>query len=183
MIRIDEIPADIGVIERIAARDEHALGELYDRYSRLLFGLILRILPDRGEAEAALQDVFALVWTRAESYTRSLGSPAAWLVRLARNRAVERRRAERGERRPGEAPTPIEDATNRVNDERQPAVIRALDVIPSDQRILIEEAFYGGLTETELAERFELPLGTVKTRIRSGMLTLRQQLSQIAIQQ
>src|SRR5919197_5332024 len=88
-----EVSADIRLLERIVARDEQAVGELYDRLSRLLFGLILRILHDRSEAEEVLQEVFVLVWTRAETYNVALGSPAAWLVRIARNRAIDRLRA------------------------------------------------------------------------------------------
>ena len=89
----DESRADIMLIERIVARDGSAVGELYDRHNRLLFGLILRILRDRGEAEEVLQEVFVQAWTRCETYNQELGSPAAWLVRIARNRAIDRLRA------------------------------------------------------------------------------------------
>src|SRR5207244_12153146 len=85
-----EVRADIALIERIVAREADAVGELYDRHNRLLFGLILRILRDRSEAEEVLQEVFVLGWTRAETYNVALGSPAAWLVRSARNRAIDR---------------------------------------------------------------------------------------------
>ena len=80
----DDTAADVGLLDRIVVRDERAVGELYDRHSRLLYGLILRILRDRSEAEEVLQEVFVLVWTRAETYNVALGSPAAWLVRVAR---------------------------------------------------------------------------------------------------
>jgi len=89
------ISADIALIDRIVARDETAVGALYDRHSSLLFGLILRIIRDRSEAEEILQEVFVLVWTRAETYNVSLGPPTAWLVRIARNRAIDRLRANR----------------------------------------------------------------------------------------
>ena len=89
----EDTRADIALLDRIVARDEAAVGELYDRHSRLLFGLVLRILRDRSEAEEVLQEVFVLVWTRAETYNVSLGSPAAWLVRIARNRAIDRLRS------------------------------------------------------------------------------------------
>jgi RNA polymerase sigma-70 factor (ECF subfamily) len=85
---LDETRTDVALIERIVARDERAVAELYDRHCRLLFGLILRILRDRGEAEDVLQDVFLQVWTRGETYNAALGSPAGWLVRIARNRAI-----------------------------------------------------------------------------------------------
>ena len=85
--------ADIALLDRIARRDQAGLAELYDRHCRLLFSLILRILRDRGEAEDVLQEVFVRVWDRADSYNPSLGTPAAWLVRISRNRAIDRLRS------------------------------------------------------------------------------------------
>jgi len=90
MPQANDTRSDIALLERIVARDERAVADLYDRHNRLLYGLILRILRDRGEAEEVLQEVFVLVWTRAETYNIALGSPAAWLVRVARNRAIDR---------------------------------------------------------------------------------------------
>jgi RNA polymerase sigma-70 factor, ECF subfamily len=182
-----ETSGDIALIERIAARDERAVGELYDRQSRLLFGLILRILRDRGEAEDVLQEVFVLVWTRAQTYDVALGSPAAWLVRIARNRAIDRLRANGVRARAVEsAPEPeaagSPEASASLN-ERQRGVARALAMLPAEQRLLIEQAYFLGLTQSELAERFQLPIGTVKTRIRTGMIALREQLSRTAIEQ
>src|SRR5262245_20071751 len=86
---------DLGLLQRIVARDTAALADLYDRHSRLLFGLILRIMRDRAEAEEILQEVFVRVWTRAELYDPRLGSPIPWLVRLTRNCAIDRLRARR----------------------------------------------------------------------------------------
>ncbi len=179
----NDTAADIALLDRIVERDESAVGELYDRHSRLLYGLILRILRDRGEAEEVLQEVFVLVWTRAETYNVALGSPAAWLVRIARNRAIDRLRANIVRLRAVEsAPTPVPLNSPEMTaalSEQQRAVARALDELPGDQRVLIEQAYFQGLTQSELAERFKLPLGTVKTRIRNGMIALRQQLSQM----
>ena len=175
-----EIAHDVSIIERIVARDERAVGELYDRHNRILFGLILRILRDRSEAEEILQEVFVQVWTRAETYNVALGSPAGWLVRIARNRAIDRLRANAVRLRavesapaPIEAPSPEADASLA---EQQRVVARALASLPDDQRVLIEHAYFHGLTQSELAERFKLPLGTVKTRLRTGMLALRERL-------
>jgi RNA polymerase sigma-70 factor (ECF subfamily) len=183
----EDARGDISLIERIVSRDETAVGELYDRHARLLFGLILRIIRDRSEAEEILQEVFVLVWTRAETYNVSLGPPAAWLVRIARNRAIDRLRANSVRLRAVEAamePEPIETPESRASlSEQQRAVARALASLPQDQRVLIEQAYFQGLTQSELAERFKLPLGTVKTRIRTGMLALRELLAQVFIEQ
>src|SRR6188472_2661355 len=84
---------DVLLIRRVGARDERAVGELYDRHSRQLFNLILRIVHDRGVAEDVLQEVFIALWTRVHTYEATLGSPLAWLVRIARNRAIDRLRA------------------------------------------------------------------------------------------
>jgi RNA polymerase sigma-70 factor, ECF subfamily len=179
--------ADIALIDRIVSRDERAVGELYDRHSRVLYGLILRILRDRSEAEEVLQEVFVLVWTRADTYNPMLGSPAAWLVRVARNRAIDRLRANSVRLRAVEsAPLPAPAASpesEASTGEQQRAVISALETLPAEQRLLIEQAYFLGLTQSELAERHQLPLGTVKTRIRIGMQALRLQLSQLFIEQ
>jgi len=182
-MQANDARADITLLDRIVARDERAVADLYDRHNRLLFGLILRILRDRSEAEEVLQEVFVLVWTRAETYNVSLGSPAAWLVRIARNRAIDRLRSNAVRLRAVEA-APLPDAaaspeTCAADSERQRVVKRALDTLPAEQRVLIEQAYFLGLTQSELSERFQLPLGTVKTRIRTGMIALREQLSQI----
>jgi RNA polymerase sigma-70 factor (ECF subfamily) len=178
----DGTRADIALINRVVVRDPSAIGELYDRYSRLLFGLILRILKERGEAEDVLQEVFLSVWTRAESYNASLGSPAGWLVGIARNRAIDRLRANSVRLRAMDVPAPPPVAENpewqAARGERQRDVARALDALPAEQRTLIEEAYFLGLTHSELAARFRLPLGTVKTRVRTGMVALRQQLQE-----
>jgi RNA polymerase sigma-70 factor (ECF subfamily) len=178
---------DIALIQRIVLREEAAVADLYDRHGRLLFGLILRIVRDRSEAEEILQEVFVLVWTRADTYNVSLGPPAAWLVRIARNRAIDRLRSNAVRHRAAESapqPGPVETPEAKASvSEQQRAVVRALESLPRDQRVLIEQAYYLGLTQSELADRFTLPLGTVKTRIRTGMLALREQLSQVFIEQ
>src|SRR5581483_11464666 len=146
----------IALMARIVARDEVAVGELYDRHNRLLFGLILRILRDRSEAEEVLQEVFLQVWTRAATYNVALGSPAGWLVRIARNRAIDRLRANAVRVRAVEgAAAPAESRNPEANaalTEQQRAVARALESLPEDQRLLIEHAYFQGLTQSELAE-------------------------------
>jgi RNA polymerase sigma-70 factor (ECF subfamily) len=188
---VEDTRADIELLTRIAARDTQALAGLYDRHSRLLFGLILRILRDRSDAEEVLQEVFLTVWTKAGTYDQALGSPVAWLVRIARNRGIDRLRAEGVRTRSLEqndvavAATAAPEADNpesrAVRSDLKRGIARALEVLPTDQRELIEHAYYLGLSHSELAERFRLPLGTVKTRVRAGMQALRQHLEGKAI--
>jgi RNA polymerase sigma-70 factor (ECF subfamily) len=180
---------DLRLMQRIAARDTAALAELYDRHSRLLFGLILRIVRDRGEAEETLQEAFIRVWTRAETYDAQMGGPLPWIVRVARNGAIDRLRARRV-RATVDAPatdlaaveatapaTGIQTPEAAVLDaERRRTLTDALGGLPAEQRQLIEAAFFEGYTHSELAQRFGLPLGTVKTRIRAGMIAMRHRL-------
>lgn len=185
---VESVRADLSLLERIASRDAAAVGELYDRHSRLLYGLVLRILRDRSEAEDVLQEVFVVVWKRVATYNPALGSPVAWLVGIARNRAIDRLRANAVRRRATDAARmELERSDAGTPDvalgEQQRAIMQALDAIPREQRELIEEAYFLGFTHSELAERHTLPLGTVKTRIRSGLLALRDLLSQIGVEQ
>ena len=130
--------------------------ELYDRHSRLLFGLVLRILRDRRDAEEVLQEVFVQAWTRADTYSAALGSPAGWLVGIARNRAIDRRL-----RALEAVPMPPLVATRESLaglSERQRDIHRALDALPAEQRELIERAYFLGFTQSELAAQLKLPL-------------------------
>ena len=121
---------------------------VYDRHSRLLFGLILRILGDRGEAEEVLQDVFLQVWTRAQTFNVELGTPIAWIVRIARNRAIDRLRARAARTPPPAAPLLPASTDNpeahAALTEQQRAVSRALDTLPADARQLLEHAYFSG---------------------------------------
>jgi RNA polymerase sigma-70 factor (ECF subfamily) len=181
-------PTDVRLLQRIAARDTAALAELYDRHSRLLFGLIMHIVRDRGEAEDLLQEAFVRVWTRAATYDALVGGPLPWLVRVARNGAIDRARARRV-RAAIDAPAIDVAAAEAVTAtgiqtpeaavliaERRRTLTDALDGLPADQRQLVEAAFFEGHTHSELAHRFNLPLGTVKTRIRAGMIAMRKRL-------
>ena len=180
-------PTNLSLLQRIAARDTAALAQLYDRHSRLLFGLILRMVRDRGEAEDILQEAFLRVWTRAETYDAKIGGPLPWIVRVTRNCAIDRLRARRvraGVDAPAidwdtveAAPSGTQTAEAAVLDaEGRRRLTDALGGLPAEQRRLIEAAFFGGYTHSELAQRFGLPLGTVKTRIRAGMIAMRQRL-------
>ncbi len=180
-------PTDVRLLRRIAARDAAALAELYHRHSRLLFGLIVRMVRDRGEAEDILQEAFIRVWTRAETYGAQIGGPLPWIVRVTRNCAIDRLRARRVRATVDaidfaavEAAAPatgIQSPEAAVLDgERRRTLSDALAGLPAEQRRLVEAAFFEGYTHSELAERFGLPLGTVKTRIRAGMIAMRQRL-------
>ena len=186
MLRSDEARLDVALLSRVVARDQNALGELYDRHSRLLFGLICRILKNQSDAEEVLQEVFVQAWARADTFDIKLGSPVGWLVGIARNRAIDRLRANAVRSRAVEAvsiPRPVETPEARASlSEQQRGIQRALDMLPSEQRDLIERAYFTGSTQSELATQFNLPLGTVKTRIRTGLLTLRASLQERLIE-
>ncbi len=180
---------DLNLLQRIAARDTAALAELYDRHSRLLFSLILRIVRERGEAEEILQEAFFRVWTRAGMYDAQMGGPLPWMVRVARNCAIDRLRARRVRAAVNTPAADLDSVEATVPDtsiqtpedsvliaERRQTLSDALAGLPGEQRQLIEAAFFDGYTHSELAQRFGLPVGTVKTRIRLGMLAMRKRL-------
>jgi RNA polymerase sigma-70 factor, ECF subfamily len=169
------------LIRRMSAGDRDAFARFYDRYSPLVFPLILKIVRDRADAADVLQDVFWEAWQGARSYDPARGTPEAWMITRARTRAIDRIRAvrRRGETfvppvDEGLAPAPPEpggDAAERAEDR---GIIRtALGTLPPAQREAIELAYYAGLTQTEIAERLGQPLGTVKTRIRLALERLR----------
>ena len=179
---------DLGLFKRLAARDDSALADLYDRHSRLAYGVIVRILRSAADAEDVLQETFVRVWTRAETYDPRLGSPAAWLLRSARNRAIDRLRAMSvREDISVDAGSTVENAAVRkpalmmretpgatMQDSVTADVVRsAMAALSATQRELIEAAFFEGYTHCELSMRFGLPLGTVKTRIRAGLSAMR----------
>jgi RNA polymerase sigma-70 factor (ECF subfamily) len=192
-VQSSEISTDLALLQRIVARDERAVGELYNRYSRLVFSLIRRILRSESDAEDVLQETFVRVWSRADTYEAALGSPATWLARIARNRAVDRLRTRRT-RAAVDGPVPdtpesgeirmaVADVSTRPDVQVQDAAVAnalrgAVARLPEAQRVLIEAAYFEGYTHQELAVRFGLPLGTVKTRIRTGLTVLRGQLEQ-----
>src|SRR5262245_6419453 len=163
------------VLRRIAAGDHKALGELYDLFAGLAYGLALRILRDRTEAEDVVQEVFVQMWRQASRYDAGRGSPEAWVCTMTRTRAIDRlrrraaRREEPGDAMPLAAQTPATEETL--------AVRKALDGLSEDQRRALELAYYEGLTQSEIADRLGEPLGTVKTRIRTAMIRLREALA------
>jgi RNA polymerase sigma-70 factor, ECF subfamily len=174
--------SDADLIYAVARGDEGALASLYDRYRLILFGLILRILHSRPEAEDVLQDVFIQVWKRAADFDESRGRPFTWLVTLARSRSIDRLRALDSRQRTAneavlDAPDSVSDASqDAVRSEQREVVRNALDALPAEQRQALVLAYFEGLTQSEIALRLGAPLGTIKTRMRSGMTKLRESL-------
>jgi RNA polymerase sigma-70 factor (ECF subfamily) len=164
----------------VARGDERALATLYDSYSRILFGLILRILNDREEAEDVLQEVFLQVWRRAADYDERRGRPFTWLVTLARSRAIDRLRALGSRQRAvtesaREVSEEVSDAARDAFKSEQGEIVRrALAELPEEQRRALVLAYFEGLSQSEIAVRLGAPLGTVKTRMRSGLMKLRE---------
>jgi RNA polymerase sigma-70 factor (ECF subfamily) len=176
--------SDVDLLRGIARRDELALASLYDRYRLILFGLLTRILISREEAEDVLQEVFLQVWRRAADFDEQRGRPFTWLVTLARSRAIDRLRVLASRQRLADlaaqnAPDEASDAaTDTLHSEQREIVGRALAELPEEQRHTLKLAYFEGLTQSEIAAKLGTPLGTVKTRMRSGMIKLRELLGE-----
>jgi len=174
----------VGLIERAGQGDQTALAALYDETSSLVYGLAMRILQDTFAAEDVTIEVFTQVYRRASSYDPARATPSAWILMLTRSRAIDRLRLE-SRRRAREdslekAATILslaDDPEERTAAKELRGVVRtALTALSPEQREVIELAYYSGLTHSEIAATIELPLGTVKTRVRTGMMVLRDQL-------
>jgi RNA polymerase sigma-70 factor (ECF subfamily) len=170
------------LIARMAAGDGEAFGRFYDRYAPLVYPLILRIVRHPQDAADVLQEVFWEAWRSAGDYDPGRGSPEAWMVTRARTRAIDRVRADR--RRHETFVAPVDESVSAASGEpggdvatraADRAVVQgALAGLPEAQRQVVELAYYGGLTQTEIAEQLKQPLGTVKTRLRTGLERLRE---------
>lgn len=179
--------ADFDLVRDIASGSSEALGRLYDRHAGVVYGLARRILTRLEDAEEVVQDVFAQVWRDAARYEQARATVGGWIVMLTRTRAIDRLRARRARPDvqsavdPEQAPPIVsasrdpEQVTIAADDVRQ--VRSALEALPEAQRTLVDLAYYQGLTHTEIAEQTGVPLGTVKTRLRTAMATLRSALS------
>ena len=184
VVATDKAGEDAALLARIAGGDPDALGELYDRYGRVVFGVLYRLLGAPEAAEEVTQDAFHAVWRRAATYRADRGAVRTWLLAIARNAAIDWRRT-KGKRIEREAA--IDEAAELVEeirvDERVIARLRAERVreavasLPEEQRIVLSLAFWSGLSQTEIAERTATPLGTVKSRVRLGMAKLRDRLT------
>ena len=167
-------------IARVGRGDRAALRLVYSETSAKLFGICLRILGDRSEAEDVLQEVYLTVWQKAASFDEAIASPMTWLVAIARNRSVDRLRSLGSRQRdaPIEAADDVADeaptAVDRLEmDEQQGRLNDCLQELEERQSAAIRSAFLGGLTYEELAQRSKVPLGTMKSWIRRGLLKLR----------
>ncbi|MFO1452207.1 MAG: sigma-70 family RNA polymerase sigma factor [Opitutaceae bacterium] len=181
-------PPDTEVLALVARGDRTAFGQLYDRFSRPLFATAVRILSDAREAEDVVHDVFVTIWEKAPEFEASKGSPFGWAVALTRNRSIDRFRQRRRRQeilsttRPddlgyAEDTPPPDSSVTLAFKEKAVAVRHAVSALPSEQQHALELAFFSGLTQQEIAERLQQPLGTIKARIRRGLLKLRDVLS------
>jgi RNA polymerase sigma-70 factor (ECF subfamily) len=175
----------VSLVERVATGDQSAMAALYDATNRFTYSLILRVLGDMGSAEEVLIDVYTQIWRQAASYDANRGAPLAWMATIARSRAIDRLRSGWQDQHrkesldvlgdaPANAASPEESA---AASERQRFVREALNLLTPEQRRVIELAYYSGLSHSEIAEKLNQPLGTVKTRTRLGMMKLREALA------
>jgi RNA polymerase sigma-70 factor (ECF subfamily) len=173
--RVSAEPSDADLLQRVAKGDRAAFEVLYRRYARAVLSLALRLLRDRGRAEDATQETFTAVWRSARSYKPERGPGAPWLFAVARNAIVDRARAR--------TDLPVESGEDEMSTEAGPPeraeqawltwrVHRALVELPERERVALELAYWSGLSQSEVAERLGVPLGTVKTRTRSGLARL-----------
>jgi RNA polymerase sigma-70 factor (ECF subfamily) len=172
---------DSTLIERIMVGDEAALSLVYDRYAAMLFGTLMRILRDGQAAEEVLQDVFMQLWRNASQFDAVRGSLPAWLLIIGRNRAISRLRGRPSreilEEKVGAYANTFVSAQN-IEEEAGRAQLKgnltlALSKLPPEQRQVVELAYFEGMTQSEIAIRTNSPLGTVKTRVRTAMQSLR----------
>src|SRR5438128_11480934 len=165
--------SDEAIVALVARSDEEALAELYDRFGRVAYGLALRIVRDEKLAEDAVQEAFLTVWRNADRFMPERGKASTWILTLVHRRAVDLVRRE--ERRRAEPLEDVAQPSGEATDEeawlraQRQVVQEALRKLPHDQREAIELAYYGGFTQSELAERLGQPLGTIKSRMFTGL--------------
>ena len=184
---------DRELVRRMAAGEESALGAVYDRWASLVYSLVVRLLEDVDEAEEVVEETFWQAWRQAARYEASRGAVPTWLTTIGRSRALDRLRARRRLReeplsqigapqpeRVADAPlAPDDPLTGAEASERRAIVIAALGALPPEQRAVIELAYFGGLSQSEIATHTGQPLGTVKTRVRLAMDKLRERLGML----
>ncbi len=182
-----QLEAEIALLRRVAQGDRRAFEELYDRFSGVSFSTAYRVLNNQEAAEDVLQDVFIQIWEKAPLYDPTRGKPMTWAVTLTRNKAIDRLRStQRRSRlqddvqRESETFEQFDDRSSFdavASGETSKLVREAIQKLSKDQREAIELAFFSSLTQTEIAERLGEPLGTIKARIRRGMMKLKDVIS------
>jgi RNA polymerase sigma-70 factor (ECF subfamily) len=166
---------DAEIIARLYSGDEGAMASLYDRYSHVVYAVALRVLSDSTAAEDILQDVFMQLWRNPQAFNASRGSLAAWLAVIARNRAIDQLRKKRPGAEAAETVIAVDPELQNTAERNQTIekVRTVLAGMPAEQRAALEMAFFEGLTHVEIAGKTGQPLGTIKTRIRSGLSAVR----------
>jgi RNA polymerase sigma-70 factor, ECF subfamily len=178
----DDLSSDAALVQQLLRRDVRAFEQLYDRHSRIVYGLVLRILQQASTAEEVVQDIFLQLWRNASQYQSNRGPFLPWLLTLARNRALDnlrlkserqRRREEQTEQLPQMAQVP--DYERALDERRRAEVVRSLmGSLSAQQRRAIEMAYFEGLSHSEIAAVLQEPLGTVKSWIRTGLIRLKE---------
>src|SRR5215510_530942 len=183
-----ESAAAVHLIRQVAKQDREAFSQLYDRCSSLVFSLAMRMLKVRSDAEDLLQEVFVQVWRQASNYNEERGSVEAWVINIARSRAIDKIRSIRRMEKsfaltddPARAESSDIVESAAAESETRLTMNSALANLPETQRKVLELAYFDGLTQTEIAQRLAEPLGTVKTRMRSGIQRLRDMLETQAV--
>jgi RNA polymerase sigma-70 factor, ECF subfamily len=179
---------DAELVERLQRRDAQALAELYDRYGRLVYSLILRVVRDSALAEDLTQETFLRVWNRAQGFDAQRGALGPWLLAVARNRAIDYLRSAGGRERNSleleevDHPSLYTDMERDILASDKARIVRAaVEKLSPHQREVIELAYFEGLTQTEMAERMGQPLGTVKTWVRTALKNLRDQFGEAVV--
>ena len=179
---------DVDLARRLRGRDAGAMRELYDRYGRLVYSLILRIVRNSAAAEDLVQETFLRVWNRMQAFDQERGALGPWVLAVARNRAIDYLRSADAKISAGaleldrlEHPGQFSDFEDRaLSLDRARRLKDAFEKLTPNQKTVVELAYYEGLSQTEMAERMQQPLGTGKTWVRSALKTLREQLSEAA---
>jgi RNA polymerase sigma-70 factor, ECF subfamily len=175
---------DAALIDRLRRRDPDAMGELYDRYGKLAFSVIFRIVRNQSTAEDLLQETFLRVWNRVQAFDADKGALGPWIITVARNRAIDYLRSLDGrmaksslEIEKMESPRVFSNIESELFDKDRMASLRgAFDKLTANQRMVIELAYFEGLSQSEMAERMKQPLGTVKTWVRAALKALRDEI-------
>jgi len=177
---MNEPDRDRSCLERVRAGDTRALEELYDRHGDLLYSLVMRILRSAADAEEVVQEAWLQAWRKAGSFDPARGTVAAWLITIARNRAIDRLRSEGSRERAqalagAEPAAPVADASGEVGQRTLAEhMASALATLERQHREVLELAYFGGLSQTEIATRLGAPLGTVKSWTRQALARLRE---------